>query len=187
MKNFTIATDMDDTIEDLCLAWVNGLNKRFDKNVKYSDIRKWEIAEYYPDIPSEYIFSLLCEEDFWKTVKPKKDAIKYLSKLKDEGDRIIIVTASSYKTLYYKFTHCLLKYFPFNEKDVIVAFDKTLIKSDFMIDDNPKNLTDPDKINLLFTANHNLDFNTKSTNIRRVNNWKQIYDIITLERNKYES
>ena len=45
-----ILVDMDDTIEHLLQAWVDGLNARYGRNVTIDVIRTWNVAAAYPGI-----------------------------------------------------------------------------------------------------------------------------------------
>lgn len=175
----TILVDMDDTIENLGLAWVDYLNRKYDKNVNWYDIRKWDMQIPYPDLTEEQIYGALNDEELWDNVTPKEDAPHYLKKLMDEGNKVYIVTASWYTTILPKMERCLFKLFPFlTWSQVIVVLDKHMIKGDILIDDNPLNLVGGDYFGVLFTAPHNIEYDDSSTDIVRVDNWKSAYLII---------
>lgn len=174
-----ILVDMDDTIENLGLAWVDYLNRKYDKNVNWYDIRKWDMQIPYPDLTEEQIYGALNDEELWDNVTAKEDASHYLKKLMDEGNKVYIVTASWYTTILPKMERCLFKLFPFlTWSQVIVVLDKHMIKGDILIDDNPLNLVGGDYFGVLFTAPHNIEYDDSSTDIVRVDNWKSAYLII---------
>lgn len=175
----TILIDMDDTIENLGIAWTNYLNKKYDKNVDWFSIRQWDMKIPYPDLTEEQIFGALSEEELWDTVTAKEDAPYYVKKLMDEGNKVYIVTASWYSTIKTKVERCLFKYFPFiSWNQVIVTTDKHLIKGDILLDDNPQNLLNGDYFGILFTAPHNIDYDDSQVDMIRVDNWKSAYLII---------
>ena len=174
-----ILVDMDDTIENLGLAWVDYLNRKYDKNVNWYDIRKWDMQIPYPDLTEEQIYGALNDEELWDNVTAKEDASHYLKKLMDEGNKVYIVTASWYTTILPKMERCLFKLFPFlTWSQVIVVLDKHMIKGDILIDDDPLNLVGGDYFGVLFTAPHNIEYDDSSTDIVRVDNWKSAYLII---------
>lgn len=174
-----ILVDMDDTIENLGLAWVDYLNRKYDKNVNWYNIRKWDMQIPYPDLTEEQIYGALNDEELWDNVTAKEDASHYLKKLMDEGNKVYIVTASWYTTILPKMEKCLFKLFPFlTWSQVIVVLDKHMIKGDILIDDNPLNLVGGDYFGVLFTAPHNIEYDDSSTDIVRVDNWKSAYLII---------
>lgn len=174
-----ILVDMDDTIENLGLAWVEYLNRKYDKNVDWFSKREWDMQVYYPDLTVEQIYGALNDEELWDNVTVKENAPYYLQKLIDEGNEVYIVTASWYTTIKTKFERCLSKFFPFIKWDqVIVVSNKHLIKGDILVDDNPEHLVDGDYFGILFTAPHNIDYDDSDSNIVRVDNWKSAYLII---------
>lgn len=181
-KDFTILVDMDDTIENLIDAWVIRINEEFGTKTKRKDIINWDIDTFFPSITKAQVFSVLFEHDFWKTVKPKKDAIKYLEKLHDEGFNILLCTASHYSTVKEKFEDALLPYFPFFDSDhIIITNQKYIIKADVLVDDGVHNLLKGSYKKILYTTSVNKNFDEeKKYKIERVSNWKQVYD--TIER-----
>lgn len=175
----TILIDMDDTIENLGLAWVDYLNTRYDKNVNWFDIRNWDMHLAYPSLTTEQIYGALSEEQLWDNVTVKEDAQYYVKRLMDEGHKVYIVTSSWYTTIRTKVERCLFKYFPFlSWNQVIVAADKHLIKGDVLIDDNPENLIGGDYFGILFTAPHNIPFDDSESDLLRADNWKSVYLIL---------
>lgn len=185
----TILVDMDDTIENLGLAWVDYLNRKYDKNVSWYDIKAWDMQIPYPDLTKEQIYGALSEEELWDNVTAKEDAPYYLKKLIDEGNDIFIVTASWYSTIHTKMVRCLFKLFPFlNWNQVIVTSNKQMIKGDILLDDNPENIIGGDYFGILFTAPHNIAFDDSKTDMVRVDNWKSAYLIIkSYEETLYKS
>ena len=51
----TILIDMDDTIEQLLMAWVRKCNAKYGYNVAYEDIREWNVAKAYPGLTREQV------------------------------------------------------------------------------------------------------------------------------------
>ena len=74
-----LLVDMDDVIENLCPCWCRWLNEHYGTNVSAEEIVDWDINKFFPELTREQIFEPLFKEEFWKTVTPKLDAIKYLN------------------------------------------------------------------------------------------------------------
>ena len=179
-SKYTILIDMDDTIEDLVPAWVAWLNKKYGLMVDYNSVYDWNMSLTFPQLTKEQIREPLSLEDFWKTVKPKPDAIKYIQKLLEDGYKIKIVTASYYNTLTYKVEHVLFKYFPFiTWEDVIVCYDKSIIKGTCLIDDGFHNLIGFSGNRILFDTSYNKKYDERKFNMIRVFSWEAIYEYIT--------
>lgn len=176
---FTICIDMDDTIEDLLPTWIEWLSNQYHFPANKNEMKSWDILSMFPFLDGEQIYSPLFDQNFWKLVQPKEDAIEYIKKLIDDGHDIYICTASHYGSVQHKFVEVLEKYFPFIDyKHIIVAYHKQMIKCDIMIDDGYHNLIGGDYLKLLFDASYNRSFNEKEYNILRVHSWKEIYDTI---------
>lgn len=182
MKKLKILVDMDDTIENLLDSWLNFLNKKYNKNIKYDEVLDWDMKLCYPDLTEDQIKEPLYIDSFWETVQPKVDAMYYLEKLIQDGHDVYICTNSNYKTISAKIDHILKKYFPFIDlSQVIVIKDKQLLNADILIDDGIHNLLGGNYMKLLYNAPYNIKYKERDlfNDIIRVYNWKQIYDIIS--------
>lgn len=176
MKKLTILVDLDDTIEGLLQAWVDWLNEHYGTSVKRDDVTEWEVSSFFPELTKEQVYEPLCQEDFWKTVKPFDGAAEYLQKLKDDGHKLLIVTSSWYGALRSKMENVLFKYFPmFTWKDVIITAHKQFIEGDVLVDDGIHNLVGGSYEKLLMDAPHNRWFDAEENGMTRVTNWSEIY------------
>lgn len=179
MRRLTILIDMDDTLENLCETWVMFLNERYKTTIQKDEITDWDISRFFPNLSREDIFSPLLEEELWKRVKPLPGAVETVQKLIDEGNKIVVVTASHQDTVSMKLNNVLFKYFPFlSNNDVIVAAQKNLIKGDVLIDDAPHNFAGRNGFGILISAPHNVGFDEKKFGLVRANNWNEVYDAI---------
>lgn len=183
-KEFVILIDMDDVLECLVEAWVARLNEKYNRNVSPENVVEWNVCVYFPGLTKEQVHSPLFEDDFWKSVKPKDGAIEYVSKLHSEGFSMYVVTSSHYATVSSKFKYALLPYFPFFDcNHIIICNAKQLVKGNVLIDDGVHNLLDSDVSKatynkILFSANHNKNFDCTGTDIHRVHGWDEVYDVI---------
>ena len=176
MKSLTVLVDLDDTIEDLLQAWVDWLNGRQGTAVKKYDVTRWDISEFFPEIPKSDVYKPLYDDDFWKTVRPFDGAAEYIQKLKDDGHKVLICTTSNYKTLRSKVDNVLLKHFPMiSWNDVIITAYKHLVNGDVLIDDGVHNLVGGSCKKLLMDAPHNRSFDAEASGMIRVHDWSEIY------------
>ena len=93
----TILIDMDDTIEQLLMAWVRKCNAKYGYNVAYEDIREWNVAKAYPGLTREQVYGITYEPGFWASVDPVPGAAETLQRLMARGHEIFIVTATEYE------------------------------------------------------------------------------------------
>lgn len=176
MKKLTVLVDMDDTVEGLLQAWVNYLNTHYGTTVNKDDVTEWDVYKFFPQIHKSEVYAPLCDDDFWRTVRPFEDAAKYLQKLKDDGHTVFIVTTSDYRTLRSKMDNVLFRYFPmFTWNDVIITAHKQLVCGDVLVDDGIHNLIGGSYEKLLMDAPHNRRFDAEANGMTRVTNWSEAY------------
>lgn len=176
---------MDDTIEDLGSAWAEYLSNKYADRLTYKktveDFKEWDVCKAFPELTKEEIFEPLESDDFWCSVKPYKDAVKYIPLLYDKFT-LYICTNSGYKTIKNKAESVLFKYFPcIRWSDVVVTASKQLINADYLVDDNPDNLIGGKYKKILFTRPHNKWFDATANDVVRVYCWKEIYDHLCSE------
>ena len=173
-----IAVDMDDTLVGLLPAWVEYLNKQYNLKVRVEDIKQWDMRKSFPTLNDKEIYGPLETDDFWDSVVPLPYARSYLYKLFKEGHTIRVVTASHPKTVDAKISRALCPYFNFiGYKDVIVAYDKSCIQADVLIDDGPHNLKNFNGLRFLIDAPHNQDADINDYDYR-VLHIKEVYELL---------
>ena len=170
----TILVDMDDVLERLAAGWIAYLNERYGTDTTIDDLHEWDISKAFPTLTHEQVYGALHDDAVWDYVEPMPGAAEGLQTLMAWGHDIYVVTATGYETLRAKMEKVLFRYFPFlNWKQVIITDNKHLIHGDILIDDGPHNLTGGDYRKILFTANHNRNFDEKSVGAIRVDNWAE--------------
>lgn len=169
--------DIDDTISNFGEILIRELNNIYNTSFTKEDMNNWEwLKDNFknPWTPTE-------SKEFWDKISIDKDAINCLEKLVQKDEEVYLVTASfPNDMLGYKIRKTLenfnQKYI--NEKNVIVCYDKSLIKGDIRIDDGIHNLYN-ESLNILLTQPWNKNFDEKTLSILtiRKNNWKEINDL----------
>ena len=177
----TIVFDMDDTLFDLIPAWCAWLNKKYGLAVKPKEITDWDICKFFPSLTQKQVFSPLEKASFWQTVQPKPYAARVLKALLKDGFDVYLCTATHYKNVQEKYEILIRPYLPFITWDkIIVMKNKQMLKTDILIDDNPKNLEGGAYYKILFTASHNKDYDTDKHYMNRANSLNEVKDIIYL-------
>lgn len=185
-SNTVVLLDADDTLIDLLSAWCSWLNQFYGLCVTPDEITDWNIAKFFPMLTVEQVFKPLRLEKFWKTVKPKDEAIKYVKQLVDDGFDVYICTSTDYRNVKLKFEHIIDKYFPFiSWQQVIVTGRKQMIKADFLVDDGVHNHEGGDYFKILMSAPHNREYDAEANGMVRSENWKSTYDIIVNQASRH--
>lgn len=171
-----ILVDMDDVLEQLVAGWTAYMNDRYGTNVTPAEVHDWNMSKAFPELTHEQVYAAPDDDALWDYVKPMPGAPEILQQLIDDGHEIWIVTATGYRTLKAKMEKVLFRYFPYlSWKQVIITENKQMIKGDILIDDGPHNMQGGEYRKILYTANHNLNFDETSVNAIRVNNWDEVY------------
>lgn len=181
-----ILIDMDDVICQK--GFINMVNEFLNTDFKEEDAGSYYINDL---IPKEKFkdwldyFEKRNVYDYVETVDYAKEVIEKLNQVYD----IYIVTAYIFRDnpdfsgmqLKNKFDY-LRKEFPFiDPKKFIFVSNKEIIDGDIRIDDSIDKLMGKAEQKLLFTAYHNKKITNEELeklNIRRVNGWKEIEDIL---------
>ena len=186
MKKFTILIDMDDTLVETVPMWLKWLNEHYNLDVKYEDLKVWEMQVAYPSLTLDQIRAPLMTELFWMKVQPKPDAVEYLKKVINDGQTVYICSASHPYTLTSKIKYCLFKHFDYlKTEQLIFTYKKQLLNADFCIDDGIHNLIDAPYQGILISTPYNEAFKETEyeEDMVRVNSFKDAYEYIKEQAN----
>ncbi len=180
-----IGIDIDDTINKLSETLIKyGLKYNIENNIKY-DIKpsKWQFEEAFgwDETHTKKFMSTYIKKCF-QEVEIKADAKEYINKLRDEGNKIIIITArrkENCSDIYDVSKNWLI------EKGIKI--DKLEIgcekkseqckenKVDIFIDDNAENCRDVSKNVQIPVLLFDSIYNQEEKDLKRVYNWKEAY------------
>ena len=171
-----IGIDFDGTINNMLDTWIAWLNKKHGYSVKASDVTEWELAKVFPTLTKSELFEPLNTPEFWDEVSIKEDAAAVIARLIKDGHEIYIITSSHYRTLPAKLDRCLFAHLPFLKKEnVIITYNKSLIKCDLLLDDAEHNLRDFTGTKVIFDAPYNQNCVCAD---HRVSTWKEFYELV---------
>jgi 5'(3')-deoxyribonucleotidase len=178
MKNDKIiGFDCDDVILDLMPNWLSKYNRQFNDILTKEQITDWDVAKFaLPEARKEF-YQYIEEPDVFWTAKPIEGALNGVLELRRLGFRIIIVSANNPFSIKQQW----LKYHGFLEdnKEFIQAYDKSLIKVDYLVDDKIDNVMNTLGYGILFSAPWNRIYNYNP----RVSNWKEVVAVIKKREN----
>ena len=135
----TILVDIDNTITNFGEMLLLANNQLHNTNYRYTDITSYDwFDKTFPNPwkPTEY-------QCFWNTVEVNPAAITAIERWIRQGYQVYLVTASHFNNMLgYKIRRTLTAFNPklINERNIIIAQDKSSIIGDIMIDDFPGNL-----------------------------------------------
>ena len=177
MQNKIVLCDADDTILNLCTAWIDRMNQKYGTKVKYEDVVDRNISLFFPSQSKEEVYAPVYEKDFWKQITPVDGCFDVLKKI-NQFYNLYIVTATNYQTCDTKIEQ-ILHLFPFLQwSQFIVTEKKQLINGDYLIDDGIHNFYGGKYSGILFDRPHNHFFNHVAAGLVRVHDWKEISQIL---------
>ena len=180
-----IGIDIDDTMtetSDYLRPYVAeffnlDINYLEDNNISYSNLPE-ELRSRSLEFAKTYYDKVIVDTPF------KPEVSEYIDKIRELGHEIIVITARD-KNMYtdeYKTTSQELEKHNIHYDKLICDFDKATIckeeKIDLFIDDSIPNCTRVNEVGVeVLVFNSNINKHIK-TNLHRVYNWKEVYDIV---------
>lgn len=172
----TILCDIDNVLNNFSFALLERLNVRDGTNYDYSDISHYGWFEEHFENPWEPV------EDnyFWDYAYYYTNALYTLQRFVEKSHKVYLVTASHFTgSLGYKINTFLdlVNSRLINEKNVIIAQDKTAINGDILIDDcfeNVREFYGTGRNAILFTQPWNKQYSWPW----KTNDWEVIENII---------
>ena len=178
MKKLTTLWDVDDVLWPLVPKWIQTLNHTYGTTVSPECVTEWEIEKFFPSLTKEQVFAPLLEDWFWADMQPADDAVEVLTKVKNDGHKVKLVTATDYRNVPVKVKR-LLEIFPMiTWDDIIITSDKQSVKGDVLTDDGPHNLIGGEYYKILISKPHNKSIETERSGVNRVNTLTEAYGII---------
>lgn len=168
----TILVDMNSTITNFGKKLLATVNKYYQTNYTYNDITFYNWFNETFEDPWWYTQY----QTFWDEVQVSPEAVTTLESWVKDGHKVYLVTASHFNDMLgYKICKTLE---PFNsdlinERNIIVAQDKSIITGDVMIDDCIDNLNSSSAFPICFAQPWNKEYLGD-----RTSSWEEIKEIV---------
>lgn len=161
----TVKIDVDGVLADLHPEWLLKYNREFNDSLIPSDITSWGIHQFVKPECGVAIYKYLGDPDLYDNVEPLPDALHAVGWMRDMGFRTVFVTAGIFPAkIQWLGRLGFLNNparphdpIPMNDKDIVIASDKSLIIGDVEIDDYPENFSDG-KVHILMDQPWNRDY-----------------------------
>jgi len=166
-----ICVDMDEVIADAVAEHLRRYNDEFKERLTVADLEGkwlWDVVE-----PSRHakLEGYLRSEDFFAVLGVMPEARRVLRALQSEYDVFIATAAMEVPTSFTAKYEWLGKNFPFiPSSNIVFCGDKSILRADFLIDDNPRQLQRFSGQGVLFHSHHNVGV----TGFPRVRDWLEV-------------
>ena len=166
-----ICVDMDEVMADTLAEHLRRYNLTFDEEVTPGDLAGkglWEIA---PLDRQQQLRAFLDAEDFFEDLALMPGAQQVLERLSTRFEIFIATQAMAVPNSLRPKSRWLQRHFPFiPPSHYVFCGSKSILRADYLIDDQPRNLLRFEGQGLLYSAPHNL----ADTGFLRVNNWQEV-------------
>jgi 5'(3')-deoxyribonucleotidase len=162
---------MDEVIADAVAEHLRRYNDEFKELLTMADLEGkwlWDVVE-----PSRHakLEGHMRSEDFFAVLGVMPEARRVMRALQSEYDVFIATAAMEVPTSFTAKYEWLGKNFPFiPSSNIVFCGDKSILRADFLIDDNPRQLRRFSGQGVLFHSHHNV----AETEFPRVRNWLEV-------------
>jgi len=166
-----ICVDMDEVIADAVAEHLLRYNRDFNEQITTAQLQgKWLWDIVGPE-RHLHLEAYLRSEDFFAVLEVMPHAQRVLAALQKHYEIFIATAAMEVPTSFVAKYNWLGEHFPFiAPSHIVFCGDKSILKADYLIDDNPRQLQRFSGTGILFNAHHNIHV----TGFRRVNDWLDI-------------
>jgi 5'(3')-deoxyribonucleotidase len=169
-----ICVDMDEVMADAIAEHLLRYNRDHQVNLTKEDLRGKRFWQVVPAPHHEVLDDYLRAEDFFEVLEVMPDSQRVLAALQGRYEIFIATAAMEVPTSFNAKYRWLATHFPFIPyTHIVFCGDKSILRADYLIDDNPRQLQRFTGEGILFDAPHN----EAVTGFRRVKNWLEVEEL----------
>jgi 5'(3')-deoxyribonucleotidase len=175
-----ICVDMDEVIADALGEHLHRYNRdfpptpadpTFPEPLTRADLHGRWLWQAVPESRHPALDAYLRTDDFFRHLPIMPDAPRVLARLQSRYDIFIATAAMEVPTSFTAKYQWLAENFPFiPTSHIVFCGSKSILRADFLIDDNPRQLRNFHGEGILFTSPANIDV----SGYRRVDNWLDV-------------
>ena len=169
-----LTLDMDDVLADTHEKLIDIVLNDFTNTITEKDLRENSLKSLLHPKQLAKLHRIMNSEGFFADIAVKKDAVDVVYSLSKYYE-IFVATAcmefpNSFKNKF-DWLHTNFGFIPWT--NIVFCGYKSIIHSDYLIDDHVRNLVAFKGEGILFTAAHNL----RDTTFKRVSSWKDVSEL----------
>ena len=169
-----IAVDMDEVMADAVTEHLLRYNRDYDEQITKADLHGkwlWDVVsvDRHPAL-EQYLRS----DDFFAVLDVMPESQRVMRALQDKYEVFIATAAMEVPTSFVAKYKWLGEHFPFiPASHIVYCGDKGIIRADYLIDDNPRQLRRFEGEGILYSSPHNVDV----TGYKRVKDWLDVEEL----------
>jgi 5'-nucleotidase len=174
-----ICVDMDEVMADAVAEHLLRYNRDHNSNLTKEDLRGKRFWQVVPAPHHAILDEYLRTEDFFADLDVMPDAPRVLAEMQQHYEIFIASAAMEVPTSFNAKYAWLERHFPFiPHTHIVFCGDKSILRADYLIDDNPRQLQLFSGTGILYDAPHNIAV----TGYTRVRNWLEIESLFLSNR-----
>lgn len=172
----TIAIDMDGVLADVETHFVNWYERDFGELVTRESMSGKAEYDAFPDKTA--VRKFVTTAGFFRTIPLMPGAVEAVKKLMENYEVYIVSAATEFPQSLSEKYEWLTEHFSFiSWRNIVFCGDKSVIHTDYMIDDHCKNLDFCKGKPIMFSAAHNALIEHHI----RVNSWEEVLNLFEEE------
>lgn len=166
-----IAIDMDEVLADTLAQFLAEYNREFGENLAKADLLHRKLVEIIPADRRERLRHYAKSPGFFCNIPVMAGSADVLHELRERYEVFIATAAMEFPTSFNEKYEWIKAHFPdFPDSHIVFCGDKSVIATDFLVDDSPRHFDRFAGQGFLFTAPHNL----KEDRYPRLNDWADV-------------
>ena len=166
-----ICVDMDEVIADALGEHLLRYNRDFQEKLTAADLHGRWIWDFVPPERLTTLERYMRTDDFFSSLAVMPHCQRVLERLQERYEVYIATAAMEVPTSFTAKFEWLKRHFPFiRPSHIVFCGDKGILRGDYLIDDNPRQLRRFQGEGILYSAPANAFVH----GFRRVNNWLDI-------------
>ena len=166
-----IAIDMDEVLADTLAQFLAEYNREFGEYLTKADLLQRKLVEIIPADRRERLRHYAKSPGFFRNIPVMPGSTEVLRELRERYEVFIATAAMEFPTSFNEKYEWIKAHFPdFPDSHIVFCGDKSVVATDFLIDDSPRHFDRFAGQGFLFTAPHNL----KENRFPRLNDWTDV-------------
>lgn len=166
-----IAIDMDEVLADTLAQFLAEYNREFGEALTKADLVQRKLVEIIPAGRRERLRHYAKSPGFFRNIPVMAGSADVVQQLRERYEVFIATAAMEFPTSFNEKYEWIKAHFPdFPDSHIVFCGDKSVVSTDFLIDDSPRHFDRFAGKGYLFTAPHNLNENRYP----RLNDWADV-------------
>ena len=166
-----IAIDMDEVLADTLAQFLAEYNREFGENLTKAHLTERKLAEIIPADRRARLRSYAKTPGFFRDIPVMPGSAPVLQELRERYEVFIATAAMEFPSSFSEKYEWIKAHFPdFPDSHIVFCGDKSVVATDFLIDDSPRHFDRFAGQGFLYTAPHNL----KENRYPRLNDWADV-------------